>query len=246
MNGARPPALCTGWGLPQETEPWAEKLKPAGAQVGGWEPARGLRASQGSVGVCPSPGRQRVARDTSRSPVWVSDNGPASHPLPSSPAQGDPSPQLPPPTQEEGEARAESPGRHLVPDPYPLVEVLGEGLPGDEAAHALADVDVAILEDDLALADDHQRGAVALHAFEDVVVHGLRGENHRVWSAPQAFLCMSPVHPDGDSATRLSRAFPVFILSGKHLSAMKYPFVRPSVCIISPSLLNFDVAGGFI
>ena len=58
--------------------------------------------------------------------------------------------------------------------------MLGEGLPGDEAAHALADVDVAILEDDLSLADDHQRGAAALHAFEDVVLHGLRGENHRV------------------------------------------------------------------
>ena len=80
--------------------------------------------------------------------------------------------------------------------------MLGEGLPGDEAAHALADVDVAILEDDLSLADDHQRGAAALHAFEDVVLHGLRGENHRVQSAPQAFLCMSPAHPEGDSATQ--------------------------------------------
>lgn len=81
------------------------------------------------------------------------------------------------------EARAETLGPlpcHLVPDPYTLVEVLGEGLPGDEAAHALVDVDVAILEDDLALADDHQRGAVTLHAFEDVVFHGLRGKNHWV------------------------------------------------------------------
>ena len=58
--------------------------------------------------------------------------------------------------------------------------MLGEGLPGDEAAHALADVDVAILEDDLSLADDHQRGAAALHAFEDVVLcsleTGVRGK----------------------------------------------------------------------
>lgn len=31
----------------------------------------------------------------------------------------------------------------------------------------------AILEDNLALADDHQRGATALHAFEDVVLERL-------------------------------------------------------------------------
>lgn len=64
-------------------------------------------------------------------------------------------------------------GTHLVPDPDALVEVLGERLPGDEAAHALADADGAVLKDDLALADDHQRGAVAFHALKDVVLHGL-------------------------------------------------------------------------
>lgn len=31
----------------------------------------------------------------------------------------------------------------------------------------------AVLEDNLALADDHQRGATALHAFEDVVLERL-------------------------------------------------------------------------
>lgn len=67
---------------------------------------------------------------------------------------------------------------HLAPDPDALVEVLGERLPGDEVAHALVDVNVAVLEDDLALADDHQRGAVALHALEDVVFHSLHGKKH--------------------------------------------------------------------
>ena len=96
----------------------------------------------------------------------------------------DPSPRLPPPTQEEGEAQAEALDHHLGPDPYTLVEVLGEGLPGNEAAHALVDVDIAILEDDLALADDHQRGAVALHAFKDVVLHGLQGKTTGLISSP--------------------------------------------------------------
>lgn len=51
--------------------------------------------------------------------------------------------------------------------------MLGEGLARDEAAHALADADGAVLEDDLALADDHQRGPVALGALEDVVLRSL-------------------------------------------------------------------------
>lgn len=45
---------------------------------------------------------------------------------------------------------------NLAPDPDTLVEVLWEWFPRDEAAHALADADVPILKDNLALADDHQ------------------------------------------------------------------------------------------
>lgn len=75
-------------------------------------------------------------------------------------------------------------GTHLAPDPDALVQVLGERLPGDEAAHALADADGAVLEDDLALADDHQRGAVALHALEDVVLHGLPARTTLCLTAP--------------------------------------------------------------
>lgn len=51
--------------------------------------------------------------------------------------------------------------------------MLWEWLARDEAAHTLADADVSILKDNLALADDHQGGAVALHALEDVVLHSL-------------------------------------------------------------------------
>lgn len=81
---------------------------------------------------------------------------------------------------------------HLVPDPDALVEILGEGLARDEAAHALADVDVAVLKDDLALADDRQRGAVALHAFEDVVLHGLRGKTTDFYWLPRVFSVPAP------------------------------------------------------
>jgi hypothetical protein len=35
----------------------------------------------------------------------------------------------------------------------------------------------AILQDDLALADDHQRGTTAFHAFEDVVLQSLEGRD---------------------------------------------------------------------
>ena len=51
--------------------------------------------------------------------------------------------------------------------------MLWEWLPRDEAAHALADTDVSILKDNLALTDDHQGGAVALHALKAVVLHSL-------------------------------------------------------------------------
>ena len=62
---------------------------------------------------------------------------------------------------------------NLASDPDTLVEMLWEWLPRDEAAHALADTDVSILKDNLALTDDHQGGAVALHALKDVVLHSL-------------------------------------------------------------------------
>lgn len=81
--------------------------------------------------------------------------------------------QSPAPNEGDASSRALRAGAHLAPDPDALVEVLWEWLPRDEAAHALADVDVSILKDNLALADDHQGGAMALHPLKDVVLHSL-------------------------------------------------------------------------
>lgn len=82
---------------------------------------------------------------------------------------------------------------HLVPDSDALVEIRRERLPRDEAARAPVHAAVAVLEDNLALADDHQRGAVALHALEDVVLHGLQARTARRYSSLHgAWLCRGP------------------------------------------------------
>lgn len=94
-------------------------------------------------------------------------NGAYSH------AHQPPTAQSPGPREGDDSSRALHAGAHLAPDPDTLVEVLWEWFPRDEAAHALADADVPILKDNLALADDHQGGAMALHALEDVVLHSL-------------------------------------------------------------------------
>lgn len=67
--------------------------------------------------------------------------------------------------------------------------MLWEWLPRDEAAHALAHVDVSIFKDNLTLADDHQGGAVALHALEDVILHSLQEQKAQsyFWTTPRVY-----------------------------------------------------------
>lgn len=69
-------------------------------------------------------------------------------------------------------------GTHPAPCLDTLVNEVREGLPGDVAPRAFGDMKGAILQDNLPLADDHQRGATALHAFEDVVLKRLKGREH--------------------------------------------------------------------
>lgn len=57
---------------------------------------------------------------------------------------------------------------------YPLVNVVGEGFSGHEAARALGGVEGSFLQDDLALADYHQGAATNLGAFKNVVLHILQ------------------------------------------------------------------------
>lgn len=66
---------------------------------------------------------------------------------------------------------------HPAASLYPLVDVVGEGFAGHEASRALGGVEVPFLQDDLALADDHQRTAAHLRALKDVVLHSLRRGN---------------------------------------------------------------------
>lgn len=56
---------------------------------------------------------------------------------------------------------------------YPLVNIVGEGFSGHEAARALGGVKGPFLQDDLSLADHHQGPTADLGAFEDVVLHAL-------------------------------------------------------------------------
>lgn len=57
---------------------------------------------------------------------------------------------------------------------YPLVDVVWEGFTSDVASRALSGVEVPVLQDDLALADHHQRSSTHLSPFKDVVLHRLR------------------------------------------------------------------------
>lgn len=59
---------------------------------------------------------------------------------------------------------------------YPLVHVISEGLAGDVAATALSGVKGAVLQDDLALADDHCGTPTDLSALKDVVFNSLDSE----------------------------------------------------------------------
>lgn len=56
---------------------------------------------------------------------------------------------------------------------YPLVDVVRERFASHIAPRALGGMEVPFLQDDLALADHHQRPATHLCAFKDVVLHSL-------------------------------------------------------------------------
>lgn len=62
---------------------------------------------------------------------------------------------------------------HLPPGFNALVDIVGEGAAGDEAAGPLGHMQVAIFQHDLALADDHQGSPAQFHAFKDVILGGL-------------------------------------------------------------------------
>lgn len=65
---------------------------------------------------------------------------------------------------------------HPAPCLDTLVNKIREGFPGDVAPGAFGDMKGAVFQDNLPLADDHQRRATALHAFKDVVLESLQEE----------------------------------------------------------------------
>lgn len=74
---------------------------------------------------------------------------------------------------------------HLPPGFNALVHIVGEGAAGGEAAGPLGHVQAAILQHDLALADDHQGSPAQLHAFKDVILRSLgtgAGAQPWVWA----------------------------------------------------------------
>lgn len=74
---------------------------------------------------------------------------------------------------------------HLPPGFDALVHIVGEGAAGGEAAGPLGHVQAAVLQHDLALADDHQGSPAQLHAFKDVILRSLgtgRGTQPWVWA----------------------------------------------------------------
>lgn len=94
---------------------------------------------------------------------WVPSLGPMGHkPLPP--------PEVPP-------------ASHLPPGFDALVDVVRERAAGDEAACPLGHVQVAVLQHDLALADDHQRGPAQLQSLEDVILRSLETERGKAMSA---------------------------------------------------------------
>lgn len=57
---------------------------------------------------------------------------------------------------------------------YPLIDKVGECLPGNEAASPWSDEQVSILQHHSALTYDHCGHSSALHSFKDVVLYILR------------------------------------------------------------------------
>lgn len=64
-------------------------------------------------------------------------------------------------------------GTHPAARLYPLVHVIGERLAADVAPTALSGVKIAVLQHDLALADDHHRTSTHLSALKDVILYSL-------------------------------------------------------------------------
>lgn len=63
---------------------------------------------------------------------------------------------------------------HPAPRFDALVNEVREGFPGDIPSGSLGDVEIPVLQHDLALADHHQRRPTALHALKDIVLQRLR------------------------------------------------------------------------
>ena len=124
-------------------------------------------------------------------------------------------------------------GTHPAPCLDTLVNEVREGLPGDVAPRAFGDMKGAILQDNLPLADDHQRGATALHAFEDVVLKRLKGREHSKLQNLPSVLAKS--HQSGSThcpAITQKKPHaecrpPPSMFSGYHLTAKSFFKQRP-------------------
>lgn len=67
---------------------------------------------------------------------------------------------------------------YLLPGLDALVGEVREGGAGNEATHTRCHMQVPVLQDDLALANHHERGSTQLHALKDIVLSSLK---HRQW-----------------------------------------------------------------
>lgn len=63
----------------------------------------------------------------------------------------------------------------------PLVYIVWKAFPRDKAAGTLLHLQLAIFQNNTALADDNHGKALALHALEDIHLHILQEKNHTGW-----------------------------------------------------------------
>lgn len=63
---------------------------------------------------------------------------------------------------------------YLLPGFNTLVGKVREGSAGNEATHTGGGMQVSIFQNDLSLANHHQRGSTQLHALKDVVLSSLK------------------------------------------------------------------------
>lgn len=59
---------------------------------------------------------------------------------------------------------------------YPLIDEVGKSFPGNKTSRPLSDMEGALLQHNLALADDYQRTSAHFRTFKDVVLHSLQEE----------------------------------------------------------------------